>query len=138
MIHISAGGAFLVEVVLTAVFVFVILGVTSRMANAATAGLVIGLHADLRPPGRHPPRRHLGQPGPQPGPGPRRGGHGTQPGLAVHRGAAGRRHRRCRVYLIIYPSATPEPEVSLDPEATGQTPRLRLPDPAGRLTPTTR
>jgi aquaporin Z len=42
-IHISAGGAFLAEVVLTAVFVFVILGVTSKTANAATAGMVIGL-----------------------------------------------------------------------------------------------
>jgi aquaporin Z len=42
-IHISAGGAFLAEVVLTALFVFVILGVTSKTANAATAGVVIGL-----------------------------------------------------------------------------------------------
>jgi aquaporin Z len=42
-IHIGAGGAFLAEVVLTAVFVFVILGVTSKTANAATAGVVIGL-----------------------------------------------------------------------------------------------
>jgi aquaporin Z len=43
LIHISAGGAFLAEVVLTALFVFVILGVTDKMANAATAGMVIGL-----------------------------------------------------------------------------------------------
>lgn len=43
MTHISMGGAFLVEVVLTAVFVFVVLGVTSKVANALTAGLVIGL-----------------------------------------------------------------------------------------------
>jgi len=42
-IHIGAGGAFLAEVVLTALFVFVILGVTSKTANAATAGVVIGL-----------------------------------------------------------------------------------------------
>jgi len=42
-IHIGAGGAFLVEVILTALFVFVILGVTSATANAATAGMVIGL-----------------------------------------------------------------------------------------------
>ncbi|MGB7053138.1 MAG: aquaporin [Acidimicrobiales bacterium] len=42
-VHISAGGAFLVEVILTAIFVFVVLGVTSRIANAAAAGLVIGL-----------------------------------------------------------------------------------------------
>ena len=42
-IHIDVGGAFLVEVVLTAFFVFVILGVTSKLGNAATAGMVIGL-----------------------------------------------------------------------------------------------
>jgi len=36
-------GAFLAEVVLTALFVFVILGVTSGTANATTVGVVIGL-----------------------------------------------------------------------------------------------
>ncbi len=43
MIHVSAGGAFLVEVILTAIFVFVILAVTTKNAQAATAGLIIGL-----------------------------------------------------------------------------------------------
>jgi aquaporin Z len=42
-IHIGAGGAFLTEVVLTALFVFVVLGVTSKIGNTATAGMVIGL-----------------------------------------------------------------------------------------------
>jgi aquaporin Z len=44
-IDIGAGGAFIAEVVLTALFVFVILAVThkSASASAATAGLVIGL-----------------------------------------------------------------------------------------------
>jgi aquaporin Z len=42
-IHIGVGGAFIAEVVLTALFVFVILGVTSETANATTAGVVIGL-----------------------------------------------------------------------------------------------
>ena len=42
-IHINVGGAFLAEVVLTAFFVFVILGVTSKIGNTATAGMVIGL-----------------------------------------------------------------------------------------------
>jgi aquaporin Z len=41
--HISAGGAFLVEVILTAIFVFVVLSATSETANPATAGIVIGL-----------------------------------------------------------------------------------------------
>ena len=42
-IHINVGGAFLAEVVLTALFVFAVLGVTSKIANATTAGIVIGL-----------------------------------------------------------------------------------------------
>jgi aquaporin Z len=42
-IHIGVGGAFLAEVVLTGLFVFVILGVTSKIGNTATAGMVIGL-----------------------------------------------------------------------------------------------
>ncbi|HXC18566.1 MAG TPA: aquaporin [Acidimicrobiales bacterium] len=42
-IHVGAGGAFIAEVVLTALFVFVILGVTSKTADPSTAGLVIGL-----------------------------------------------------------------------------------------------
>jgi aquaporin Z len=43
LLHISLGGAFLVEAVLTAVFVFVILAVTGKSGNETTAGLVIGL-----------------------------------------------------------------------------------------------
>jgi aquaporin Z len=42
-IHIGAGGAFAVEAILTAVFVFVILSVTSKTAHVATAAMVIGL-----------------------------------------------------------------------------------------------
>ena len=41
-IHINAGGAFLIEVLMTALFVFIVLGATSKTANAATAGIVIG------------------------------------------------------------------------------------------------
>jgi aquaporin Z len=47
LIHVHAGGAFLTEVVLTAIFVFVILGVTSKKGNATTAGLAIGLTLGL-------------------------------------------------------------------------------------------
>jgi len=42
-IKISAGGAFLAEVVLTAMFVFVILAVTNKLGNATAAGAAIGL-----------------------------------------------------------------------------------------------
>lgn len=44
---ISAGVAFLVETVLTFVFVLLILGVTSKAANASVAGLIIGLTLTL-------------------------------------------------------------------------------------------
>ena len=47
LIHVTGGGAFLAEAVLTAVFVFVVLGVTSRIAHAATAGAAIGLTLTL-------------------------------------------------------------------------------------------
>jgi aquaporin Z len=42
LIHINVGGAFLAEVILTALFVFAVLGATSKIANPATAGIVIG------------------------------------------------------------------------------------------------
>jgi aquaporin Z len=43
LIHIGAGGAFVFEMILTAIFVFVVLRVTSATANAATAAIAIGL-----------------------------------------------------------------------------------------------
>ncbi len=43
MIHIGAGGAFIFETVLTAIFVFVVLRVTSETANAPIAAIAIGL-----------------------------------------------------------------------------------------------
>ncbi len=43
LIHLSAGGAFLAEVILTALFVFVILVVTGPRGSSSTAGVVIGL-----------------------------------------------------------------------------------------------
>jgi aquaporin Z len=43
LIHIGVGGAFIFEVILTAIFVFVVLRVTSATANAVTAAIAIGL-----------------------------------------------------------------------------------------------
>jgi len=43
MIRIGVGGALTVEVILTAIFVFIVLRVTSATANAATAAIAIGL-----------------------------------------------------------------------------------------------
>jgi len=43
LIHIGLGGAFIFEIILTALFVFIVLRVTSATANAATAAVAIGL-----------------------------------------------------------------------------------------------
>jgi aquaporin Z len=43
ILHVSTGGAFLAEVILTAFFVFVVLAETRKTGNATSAGLVIGL-----------------------------------------------------------------------------------------------
>ena len=43
MIHISAAGAFLAEVLMTAMFVFVILAATGKVSAGLMTGLVIGL-----------------------------------------------------------------------------------------------
>jgi aquaporin Z len=42
MVGLNAGGAFVAEIVMTFIFVFVILAVTRRAANATVAGIVIG------------------------------------------------------------------------------------------------
>jgi aquaporin Z len=42
LIHASAGSAFLIEIVLTAVFVLVVLSATRKEASAPVAGLVVG------------------------------------------------------------------------------------------------
>jgi aquaporin Z len=43
LLHVDLGGAFLTEVVLTFLFVFVVLGATSRLGSPGFAGLAIGL-----------------------------------------------------------------------------------------------
>lgn len=43
LLHISGGGAFITEVILTAVFVLVVLSATHKDASAAVAGVIIGL-----------------------------------------------------------------------------------------------
>ena len=90
-LHVSQGGAFLIEVVLTAVFVMVVLFATHRAAIQGAAGVAIGFGAGGGAPDRHPADGHLGEPGPLPRPGPRRRRHGAQPGLALPGRPAGGR-----------------------------------------------
>jgi len=47
LLRVSGGGAFLIEVIITAVFVLVVLAATHRTANAAISGAVIGLTLGL-------------------------------------------------------------------------------------------
>lgn len=47
MVHLGAGGAFGAEVILTLLFVFVVLAVTSKIGAPGFAGLVIGLSLTL-------------------------------------------------------------------------------------------
>ena len=90
-IHIDAGGAFLAEAVLTAFFVFVIFGVTSKVGNAATAGMVIGLTLTVVHLIGIPITGTSVNPARSLGPALIVGGHGAAPGVAVHRGPVGRR-----------------------------------------------
>lgn len=89
-IQINAGGAFLAEVVLTAFFVFVILGVTSKIGNTATAGMVIGLTLTVVHLIGIPITGTSVNPARSLGPALVVGGDRPAPGLAVHRGASGR------------------------------------------------
>ena len=92
-IHINAGGAFLIEVIMTALFVFAVLGATSKTANAATAGIVIGLSLMIVHLIGIPVTGTSVNPARSLGPGPHRRRDRPEPGLAVHRRAAGRRGR---------------------------------------------
>ena len=47
LLHASGGGAFLTEVILTAVFVLVVLSATRKEASAPVAGVIVGLSLAL-------------------------------------------------------------------------------------------
>ena len=65
LLHTSGGGAFLAEVILTAVFVLVLLSATRKEASAPVAGRPGRLRAGAGQHLRHPDRRRVGQPGPE-------------------------------------------------------------------------
>ena len=116
-VHISLGGAFLVEVILTAIFVFVILGVTSRMANALTAGLVIGLTLTFVHLIGIPLTGTSVNPARSLGPALVVGGTAlSQVWLFIVAPAVGG-IVAALIYWVIYPKDAPDPEESLDPAA---------------------
>jgi len=53
--------AFVIEAVMTFLFIFVILGTTSKFGNSAMAGLAIGVTLMLIPPRDHPGDRNFRQ-----------------------------------------------------------------------------
>lgn len=117
--HISAGGAFGVEVVLTAIFVFVILGVTSRIANAITAGLVIGFTLVFIHLIGIPLTGTSVNPARSLGPALVVGGTALhQVWLFIVAPAIGG-IVAALLYMVLYPPEAPEPVESLDPATTG-------------------
>ena len=93
-LHVSQGGAFLIEVVLTTVFVMVVLFATHKAAIQGAAGVAIGFGLVVVHLIGIPLTGHLGQPGPFARPGPGRRRHRAQPGLALPDRPAGGRARR--------------------------------------------
>ncbi len=119
MIHISAGGAFLAEVVLTALFVFVVLGVTSKVASTAAAGVAIGLTLTVVHLIGIPITGTSVNPARALGPALIVGGTAlSQVWLFIVAPLVGGVVAAI-VHLILYPTKTPEPTESLDPEMTG-------------------
>ena len=92
-LFVSQGGAFLIEVVLTTIFVLVVLFATHKAAIQGAAGVAIGFGLVIVHLIGIPLTGHLGEPGPEPRAGPGRRRHGAQPGLALHRRPVGRRDR---------------------------------------------
>ncbi len=88
-IHIGVGGAFLAEVVLTALFV-------GERGDRGDSDRPVPHRG---PPDRDTDHRDVGEPRAQPRPGRHCRRNRAEPGVAVHRGPAGRRHRRRRAAL---------------------------------------
>ncbi|HTX01151.1 MAG TPA: aquaporin [Acidimicrobiales bacterium] len=119
MIHIDAVGAFVAEAILTGLFVFVVLGVTSRIANAATAGVAIGLTLTVVHLIGIPITGTSVNPARSLGPALIVGGTALkQVWLFIVAPLVGA-VLAAAAHLSIYPTPTPEPTVSLDPDVTG-------------------
>ena len=90
----------IVEVVLTAFFVYVVLGVTDTPAPKGFAPLAIGLTLTGDPPDLDPGGQHLGQPRPVDRPGPVCRHGRDLPAVGLHPGSAPRwGHRRRQLHL---------------------------------------
>ena len=84
-----------IEVLLTAFFLYIILGATDTRAPKGFAPIAIGLGAHPDPPDQHPGEQHLGEPGPVHRTGPLRRSRPDPAAVGVLAGSPGRwGHRR--------------------------------------------
>jgi aquaporin Z len=119
LIHITWGGAFVAEVILTALFVLVVLGVTNKIANAATAGVVIGLTLTVVHLIGIPITGTSVNPARSLGPALIVGGSAlSQVWLFIVAPLVGGMLAAV-LHWVVYPAKALEESVSLDPEATG-------------------
>ena len=103
LLHASAGGAFLIEVIITAVFVLMMLSATRPGASVPVARPDRRSCAGSRQRDRHPDRRRVGEPGAELRPGDRRRRPVVQPAMAVHHRAAGGRGPGSRTLHVVPP-----------------------------------
>ena len=102
-VGINTGGAFLIEVAMTFLLVFVYLTVTRRVAGQRVRRAGRRPDAGRREPGRHPAHRRRRQPGAQPRHGGLRRRRRAVAAVAVHRRAAGRRRPGRPRRMITHP-----------------------------------
>ena len=113
----SLAAAFLAEVVLTAVFLVIIMGATSKKAAPAMAGLTIGADAHADPPRLDPGHQHQRQPGALDLAGDLRRQRPARPALAV---LGGSDHRCACSGALIHRYVVGDPEDLLESEEIAQ------------------
>ena len=123
-LFVSQGGAFLIEVVLTAIFVLVVLFATHKAAIQGAAGVAIGFALVIVHLIGIPLTGTSVNPARSLGPALVVGRHGAQPGLALHRGPAGRRASWRRSSTWCWPTA---PRTSRSARSTEQPAPARRP-----------
>ena len=105
LLHVNQSGAFLIEVVLTAIFVSVVLFATHKAAIQGAAGVAIGFALVMVHLIGIPLTGTSVNPARSTGAGAGGRGHGAQPGLALHRGPARRADSWPRSSTWCWPTA---------------------------------
>ena len=131
------GAALLTEIVMTAAFLYVILGATDDRTNKAFAPDRHRARADPDPPDQHPGHQHLGEPRPLARRRLVRRRRGSRPGLALRPRPVGRcRHRRRDVRpLTGADRGAPSVEIADDDESRRSAPRVGAEPRGSRAVP---